>query len=504
MSTSRPGGYTHALLLGMGGSSLGPEVLARSFGAAPGFPQLLVLDSTDPTQVGRIEGMIDPATTLFIVSSKSGSTLEPDVLHRYFYDLAEEMLGKGKAGAHFVAVTDPGSKLEESARRDGFHQVFFGDPAIGGRYSVLSNFGMVPAAVIGLDVRRIFEITHAMVRSCAAGVPPKANPGFELGAVLGAAGVAGRDKVTLIASDPIADIGAWLEQLIAESTGKQGKGLIPVDLEPLGQPRVYGEDRVFVYLRLDGHDDAEKDGAVRDLEEAGQPVVRITLASPMMLFQEFFRWEVAIAAAGAVIGIDPFDQPDVEASKIKTRALTQDYEEKGTVAPEAPVLSDGGVSLFTDAANASALKAEAGADTLEAWLGAHFRRVHPGDYIGLLAYLDRQPEHTAVLQGVRKRLRDHTKVATVLGFGPRFLHSTGQAYKGGPNSGVFLQITASQPPEDLAIPGRKATFGVIEAAEARGDFEVLAERGRRVLRVDLGSDIEGGLKRVADAIERSL
>ena len=500
----KAGGFTHALLLGMGGSSLGPEVLARSFGAAPGFPELLVLDSTDPVQIGRIEAMIDPATTLFIVSSKSGSTLEPDVLHRYFFDLTEEMLGEGKAGAHFVAVTDPGSKLEESARRDGFLRVFFGDPAIGGRYSVLSNFGMVPAAVIGLDVRAIFETTQTMVRSCGAGAPPKANPGFELGALLGAAGVAGRDKVTLMASDAIADIGAWLEQLIAESTGKQGKGLIPVDLEPLGKPNVYGDDRVFAYIRLDGAEDPDKDGLVRELEEAGQPVVRITLAAPLMLFQEFFRWEVAIAVAGAVIGIDPFDQPDVEASKIKTRALTEDYEKKGCLAPETPVLREGGISLFTDAANTAALKADAGVETLDAWVGAHFRRAHAGDYIGLLAYLDRQPEHTAVLQRVRKKLRDHLEVATVLGFGPRFLHSTGQAYKGGPNTGVFLQITASSPADDLGIPGRKATFGVIEAAEARGDFEVLAERGRRVLRVDLGADVEGGLARLADAIERSL
>ena len=500
----KAGGFSHALLLGMGGSSLGPEVLARSFGAAPGFPKLLVLDSTDPTQVARIEGMIDPATTLFIVSSKSGSTLEPDVLHRYFYDLAEEMLGKGKAGPHFVAVTDPGSKLEESARRDGFHQVFFGDPEIGGRYSVLSNFGMVPAVVIGLDVRRIFETTRTMVRSCGAGAPPKSNPGFELGALLGVAGVAGRDKITLIASDAIADIGAWLEQLIAESTGKQGKGLIPVDLEPLGKTPEYGDDRVFAFIRLDGAEEPAKDELARELEEAGQPVVRITLASPEMLFQEFFRWEVAIAVAGAVIGIDPFDQPDVEASKIKTRALTQDYEDKGALAPETPAIVEGGISLFTDAANAAALKTDAGAQTLDAWLGAHFRRAHAGDYIGLLAYLDRQPAHAAVLQGIRKKLRDHRKVATVLGFGPRFLHSTGQAYKGGPNSGVFLQITASKPPEDLAIPGRKATFGIIEAAEARGDFAVLAERCRRVLRVDLGSDVEGGLARLADAIERSL
>ncbi len=496
-------GYAHALLLGMGGSSLGPEVLARSFGAKPGFPELLVLDSTDPTQVARIASSIDPAKTLFIVSSKSGSTLEPDVLHRYFFDLTEKTVGQGKAGAHFIAVTDPGSKLEVTARADGFARVFHGDPTIGGRYSVLSNFGMVPAAVIGLDVRGIFETTKTIVRACGPSAPPAANPGFELGALLGAGGVAGRDKVTLIASDAIADIGAWLEQLIAESTGKNGKGLIPVDLEPLGDPKVYGADRLFAYLRLDGADDTAKDEAVRALEEAGQPVVRITLASPLMLFQELFRWEVAIAVAGAVIGIDPFDQPDVEASKIKTRALTQDYEANGALSPETPVLSEDGLALYTDSANAAALRAAA-AQTLDAWLGAHFRRAQAGDYIGLLAYLDRRPEHAATLQAARKRLRDHLKVATVLGFGPRFLHSTGQAYKGGPNSGVFLQITASPRAQDVAVPGRKATFGVIEAAEARGDFDVLAERGRRVLRIDLGPDVEGGLRRLVHAIEHSL
>jgi len=498
----RAAGYAHVLLLGMGGSSLGPEVLAKTFGHEPGFPELLVLDSTDPAQIARYQAMIDPANTLFIVSSKSGSTLEPDILHRYFFAVAERALGAGKAAARFIAVTDPGSKLEETARRDGFAHVYHGDPAIGGRYSVLSNFGMVPAAVVGLDIRAIFDTVATMARACGASAPPAANPGFVLGALLGTAAKAGRDKVTLIASEAIGDIGAWLEQLLAESTGKQGKGLIPIDAEPLGKAADYGSDRVFAYLRLDGHDDVVRDQAVRDLEEADQPVVRITLASREMLFQEFFRWEIAVAVAGAVIGIDPFDQPDVEASKVKTRALTQAYEESGALAPESPVFEAGGLAVYADDANAEALDKAAGVRTLEAWLRAQLRRAGPGDYIGLLAYLDRNPDHIAALQAIRKRVRDHRKVATVLGFGPRFLHSTGQAYKGGPNSGVFIQIT-HRPAREIDVPGRKMTFGVVEAAEARGDFEVLAERGRRLLRIDLGADVEGGLRRLADALEHA-
>ncbi len=498
----RDAGYTHALLLGMGGSSLGPEVLAKTFGPRPGFPNLVVLDSTDPDQVSRVARSIDPARTLFIVSSKSGSTLEPDVLYRYFHDVAEAALGAGAAGARFIAVTDPGSDLEKTAKRDGFARVFHGDPAIGGRYSVLSNFGMVPAAVLGLDVRAIFETVRTMVFACGPSAPPAANPGFVLGYVMGVAAKAGRDKVTLIASDEIADFGAWLEQLLAESTGKQGKGLIPVDAEPLMRAQSYGADRLFAYLRVEGHDDIARDEAVRALEEAGQPVVRITLADRSMLFQEFFRWEFAVAIAGAVIGINPFDQPDVEASKIKTRALTGAYESSGSLAPETSVFEVGGIAVFADAANARALADDAGVRTLEAWFRAQLRRARPGDYIGLLAYLDRSERHIAALQALRRRILDHRKVATVLGFGPRFLHSTGQAYKGGPNSGVFIQIT-HRASADLAVPGRKASFGVVEAAEARGDFEVLVERGRRLLRFDLGTDVDGGLRRMTEALERA-
>jgi transaldolase/glucose-6-phosphate isomerase len=493
-------GFTHAVLLGMGGSSLGPEVLAETFGSKPGHPELIVLDSTDPAQVRRVAGMIDPARTLFVVSSKSGSTLEPDVLHSFFFDMVEKSLGKGKAGDHFIAVTDPGSKLEESARAQGFWRVFHGEPTIGGRYSVLSNFGMVPAAIIGLDVREIFEILGPMVRACGPGAPPRANPGFQLGAFLGLGANNGRDKVSLIVSDEIGYLGAWLEQLIAESTGKQGKGLIPIDLEPLGSPAVYGPDRVFAYVRLEHHDDPARDTTVRALEEAGQPVVRITLASKEMIFQEFFRWEIAIAVAGAVIGIDPFDQPDVEASKVKTRALTAAYERTGEMPSDQPILSEGALSVYADKANAGDLGK---VDNLEELLRAHLARAGEGDYFALLAYVDRNPAHAELLQEVRRRIRDHRKVATVLEFGPRFLHSTGQAYKGGPNSGVFLQITGNGAPE-TPIPGRKMSFAVVEAAEARGDFEVLGERKRRVLRVDLGDDVEAGLRHLANVVERAL
>jgi transaldolase/glucose-6-phosphate isomerase len=497
------GGFTHALLLGMGGSSLGPEVLATTFGAAPGFPDLLVLDSTDPAQVSRVAGLIDPARTLFIVASKSGTTLEPDVLHAFFYDLAERALGAGEAGPRFIAITDPGSKLEALAREQGFLRIFQGVPSIGGRYSALSNFGMVPAAILGLDVRAILRSVATMVRACGPSAPPEANPAFTLGALLGAGGRSGRDKVTLIASDGIADLGAWLEQLIAESTGKLGKGLIPINGETLGPPEAYGNDRIFVYLRLDGQDDTARDQAVRALEEAGQPVARITLASPAMVFQEFFRWELAVAVAGAVIGIDPFNQPDVESSKIKTRALTDAHAAGKSPPDETPIFQDGAIALYADPANAAELASSVAEPSLEAYLGAHFARGRPGDYMALLAYLDRTAAHIERLQAFRMRLRERSRLAGTVQFGPRFLHSTGQAYKGGPNTGVFLQITA-QPAKDLDIPGRTFSFGVVEAAQAKGDFDVLAERGRRLLRAHLLGDIDSALSRLLEAAERSL
>ena len=495
-------GFIHALLLGMGGSSLGPEVLAETFGSRPGHPKLLVLDSTDPDQVARFEAQIDPARTLYIVASKSGSTLEPDILHRYFWDRACRALGADKAGAAFVAITDPGSQLEAAAKAQGFRRIFLGDPEIGGRYSVMSNFGLVPAAVAGLDVRAFVASARIMTHSCEAGAPPAANPGVALGLALGAAAKAGRDKLTLIASRGLADVGAWLEQLIAESTGKLGQGIIPLDGEPPAPAHAYGHDRIFAYLRLADHDQPELDAHVRALEDAGHPVVRIVLASRDSLGQEFIRWEVATAIAGAVIGIHPFDQPDVEASKIKTRELTAGYEATGALAAETPFLEADAIALFADEANAAALTS-GGADTLEAVLAAHFARAGACDYLALLAYLDRDHAHIAALQAIRNRLLRHMKLATTLQFGPRFLHSTGQAYKGGPASGVFLQITHAVG-EDLPVPGRKYSFGVVLQAQARGDLGVLAERGRRHLRVHLGADVDTGLKRLAAAVERAL
>jgi transaldolase/glucose-6-phosphate isomerase len=496
-------GFTHALLLGMGGSSLGPEVLAKTFGRQAGFPELHVLDSTDPAQIATFEGKLDIARTLFIVSSKSGSTLEPNILKAYFFARAEEALGKGKAGAHFVAVTDPGSQMQKVAEQDGFRHIFFGDPGIGGRYSVLSNFGLVPAAVMGLDINAFIEATAVMVRSCGAAVPPADNPGAVLGTILGLGGTHGRDKVTIIASPGIADVGAWLEQLLAESTGKQGKGLVPVDSEPLGRPEVYGSDRVFAYLRLETAPNSEQEAAVAALEKAGQPVVRIAVSDPRQIGQEFFRWEIATAVAGSIIGINAFDQPDVEASKIKTRDLTTAYEKAGALPPEEPFFSAEGISLFADPRNAEAIASAAREKTFEAYIAAHLARLGAGDYAALLAYIERNSAHTAALTELRTIIRDRRKVATCVGFGPRFLHSTGQAYKGGPNSGVFLQITADDA-RDLAVPGHTFGFSIVKQAQARGDFEVLAERGRRALRVHLGRDLAGGLARLREAVTKAL
>ncbi|WP_342643160.1 bifunctional transaldolase/phosoglucose isomerase [Rhodoligotrophos ferricapiens] len=496
-------GFKHALLLGMGGSSLGPEVLTRTFGKKEGYPELLVLDSTDPQQIASFERRIDLANTVFIVSSKSGSTLEPNILKDYFFDAVGKAIGQDKAGSRFIAVTDPGSHMQQVAEEDKFRHIFFGDPGIGGRYSVLSNFGMVPAAVMGLDLDRFLTATAIMVESCGPDAPPLENPGILLGTILGIGATTGRDKVTVIASPGISDVGAWLEQLLAESTGKQGHGIIPVDAEPLGAPTVYGSDRIFAYLRLDSAPDEAQDAAIAALEQAGQPVVRISLADPYQIGQEFYRWEVATAVAGSVIGINAFNQPDVEASKIATRQLTDEYEQTGKLPEETPLLSADGLTLYADPKNAEALSAAAGEKTVDAVIKAHLARARPGDYAALLAYIDHNAENTATLTALRTRIRDRLKVATCVGFGPRFLHSTGQAYKGGPNSGVFLQITAD-PSADLAVPGRKYSFGVVILAQARGDFAVLAERDRRALRVHLGSDVQGGLKRLARAIDNAL
>jgi transaldolase / glucose-6-phosphate isomerase len=496
-------GFKDALLLGMGGSSLGPEVLAAVFGQKPGYPRLRILDSTVPAQIGAIEHTLDLGKTLFIVSSKSGSTTEPNAFKDYFFKRVADTVGEANAGRHFIAITDPGSSLETTAKTQGFREIFFGVPSIGGRYSVLSPFGLVPAAIAGIDIVALEQSTRMMMRSCGPDVPPSDNPGVALGLALGSAALQGRDKVTILASPRLADFGAWAEQLFAESTGKHDKGLIPIDGEPLGVPQLYGDDRFFISLTLDGEADNGKAGKLTKLQAAGHPVVRIVIESPEQLGQEFFRFEIATAVAGAVIGINPFDQPDVEASKIKTRELTTAFEKSGALPAETPVLSSKSIDVYTDDANAKALR-EAGANgALDGWLKAHLGRIQSGDYFATLAYVARDEANAAPLQKARLAVRERRHVATCLEFGPRFLHSTGQAYKGGPDSGVFLQVT-SDDAQDLPIPAHRASFGVVKAAQARGDFGVLVERGRRALRVHLKGNLQNGLAELEAAIQRAL
>ena len=499
----RSAGFSHALLLGMGGSSLCPEVLRLSFGRVEGFPDLHVLDSTDPAQVKSFENKIDLADTLFFVSSKSGSTLEPNIFKQYFLERVRQTIGEPEVGNRFIAVTDPGSKLQRDAERDGFRNVFFGDQSIGGRYSALSNFGIVPAAAMGIDVGRFLDRTNEMVKACGAEVSAEDNPGVILGAILGVAHKQHRDKVTIVASPGIYDLGAWLEQLLAESTGKNGSGLIPVDREALAGAEAYGADRLFVYLRLESEPNPAQDEAVEVLRRAGQPVVQISLGDVYNLGQEFFRWEIATAVAGSVIGINPFDQPDVEASKIATKKLTEEYERNGSLPAESPLFEAEGIKLFADDKNAAALGEAVSDRSLSGYLRAHLDRLEAGDYFAVLAYVEMTREHEAALQSARHAVRDDKRVATCLGFGPRFLHSTGQAYKGGPDSGVFLQITCDDA-LDLQVPGQRYTFGIVKAAQARGDFAVLAERGRRALRVHLGTDVNAGLEKLRQEITSAL
>ena len=492
--------FRHAVLLGMGGSSLCVEVLRLTFGKFGGYPELHVLDSTDPAQVKAVEKKLDLKKTLCIVSSKSGSTLEPNIFKQYFYERIRQKVGDKEVGSHFIAVTDPGSKMEQVAKDGGFRHIFHGVPSIGGRYSALSHFGTVPGAVMGLDVSKFLKITQKMVKACGPTTAPEKNPGVILGTILGVAANHGRDKITIFTSPGVSDLGAWLEQLIAESTGKVGKGIIPVDREKIGKPAVYGNDRVFAYLRLAKENNRAMDAAVTALEKAGHPVVRIVLGTKFDLGQEFFRWEIATATAGSIIGINTFNQPDVEASKIETRKLTSEYEATGKLPSEAPFFEDQGLKLFADEKNAAALKNNA---NLAEVLRAHLGRIGAGDYFALLGYIQMNDAHEKSLQAIRHQIRDAKKSATCLGFGPRFLHSTGQAYKGGPNSGVFLQLTCDDA-ADIPVPGQKFTFGIVKAAQARGDFAVLSDRDRRALRIHLGKNVKGDLAKLAKAVKQAL
>ena len=501
----RSADFKSVLLLGMGGSSLCPEVLAKTFGPQLDFPELYIVDSTDPAQVMAACDEVNLSEALVIVASKSGSTLEPNILKQFFFDEVRRVVGPENVGSHFVAITDPGSKMEQVAKDDGFRYIFYGDPQIGGRYSALSNFGLVAATVAGLHVGKLLDEAAKGVAS--AKEPIQNNPGVQLGLLLGTAANAGRDKITIFTSPEIYDLGAWLEQLIAESTGKQGKGITPVDRAAIGPPEVYGNDRVFAYVRLKSAADvsaqSDLDAKVAALEAAGHPVVTIEIEDLYEIFGQFFTWEIATAVAGSVMGINPFNQPDVEAAKIETRTLTTEYEKTGELPERQPVLSEAGIELYATEAYAAKLRSAAPTDSLTGFLRAHLDELRAGDYFAALAFLPMFPEHEAAIQVLRHRVRDRKHVATCLGFGPRFLHSTGQDYKGGPNTGVFLQITAKHA-EDEDIPGQKYSFGVVIDAQAAGDLAVLEARGRRALRVHLGADVSAGLNALNAAVAAAL
>ncbi len=464
----REAGYRHVVLLGMGGSSLGPEVLRQTFGSAQGYPQMSVLDSVVPDWVSAVTSAIDPARTLFLFASKSGGTVEPNALYRHFRALVEQAVGQREAGQRFIAITDPGTSLERLGREQGFRRVFLNPPDIGGRYSVLSLFGLVPAALMGIDIEKLLDRADLMRDACGPEVPAEQAPGAWLGAVMASLAQAGRDKLTIVTSPGIASFGLWLEQLIAESTGKDGKGIVPVAGEPLAPPGAYGDDRAFVYLRLNSDDNKATDQAISALEARGQPVVRLELRDRYDLGAEFYRWEFATAVAGAIMGIHPFDQPDVQATKEQTDRVLSEYLRSGGL-PE--VRSGQSLRQLLDSAR-------------------------PGDYLAIMAYLRPTPEVEAALADLRRRVMERHRLATTLGYGPRFLHSTGQLHKGGRNSGLFLQIVAEQSTQ-VPIPGEGYTLNVLTDAQALGDLRALQALGRRVARVRLGPDVVAGVKALA-------
>ncbi len=481
-------GFRHVMLLGMGGSSLCVEVFRQVYGAQPGAPTLWVLDTTHPDVVRKFEEAVDLPRTLFIVASKSGTTTEVAAFDAYFFDRVKAVRGDG-AGRQFIAITDPGTPLAASAEARGFRRVVLNPPDIGGRYSGLSYFGLVPAALAGVDIARLLAQSDAMARACQPAVPVRENPGAWLGAILGEAALAGRDKVTILAPPPLESFGLWAEQLIAESTGKEGKGIVPIAQEPVGSPKVYGRDRLFVYLTLDG--EGRLDAAVAALEAAGHPVVRLRMPDVSWIGAEFYRWEMATAVAGAILGINPFDEPNVQESKDNTRRALDLYVAEGRLPQEAPAWEADGVTFFGEREEAS---------SWEEALRVHLRGVQPGEYVAWMAYLDSTGPHEEALQAIRTRVRDALRVATTVGYGPRFLHSTGQLHKGGPNRGVFVQLTAD-PATDLPIPGQPYSFGTLIAAQALGDWQSLRAHGRRVVRLHLGRDVAAGLASIQRALD---
>jgi transaldolase/glucose-6-phosphate isomerase len=479
-------GYSDVLLLGMGGSSLAPEVLSRVFGGqVAGMPRLAVLDSTDPGATLAQAERLDPARTLFIVSTKSGGTVETLSFFKYFYNWTAGALGSERAGEHFVAITDPGSKLADLAERYDFRTIFLNDPNIGGRYSVLSYFGLVPAALVGVDIETLLEQALTMACNCASCNCPVDgdNTGAWLGAILGELAKTGRDKVTFVTSARLGNFGDWVEQLIAESTGKEGKGILPVVGEPPGPPSVYEDDRLFVYLRLDGDDASNRtyDAAVQDLEDAGHPVVCLRLRDLYDLGEQFFLWEMATVVAGYRLGINPFNQPNVEAAKVLAREAVAAYRETGVLPSQEP------------------------APLTAVSLAGFLAQVQIGDYVALQAYVQPTKDVDAALLVLRTLLRDRLRVATTVGYGPRFLHSTGQLHKGDGGAGLFIQFTADDPadapiPDEAGAPDSAMSFGVLKMAQMLGDKQALLEAGRRVIHFHLGDDVVGGLKLLAEAL----
>jgi transaldolase/glucose-6-phosphate isomerase len=494
----RSAGFTSCVLLGMGGSSLAPEVFRETFGSATGQPKLFVLDSTDPATILAVEGQIDLAHTLFIVASKSGGTIETLSHFKHFYAKVREIAPED-AGKQFIAITDPGTKLEDLARENGFRATFRNQPDIGGRYSALSYFGLAPAAILGIDIATLLDRARAMEAACAPGAETDANPGLWLGAIIGTAALAGRDKLTLVISPPVATFGYWVEQLIAESTGKEGKGILPVEGETLGAPEVYGADRLFVYLRTNDGFDARQDAAVAALEQAGQPVVTLPMRDTYDVGGEFFRWEFATAVAGALLDINAFDQPNVQEAKDRTNAILDQYRVTRELPQPAAILRTEHVAVIGGEGQSHRL---VDAVSLQAALEAYAAEAKPGDYFALLAYIERTPKTQEALQAIRLRLRDLARDATTLGYGPRFQHSTGQLHKGGPNTGVFLQFVADDA-KDVAIPDEPYTFGVLKQAQALGDLQALEAHGRRVIRLNLGADIAAGLGELREALDAS-
>jgi RpiB/LacA/LacB family sugar-phosphate isomerase len=484
--------FTHVVVLGMGGASLCGEVFNLAFGSKMGFPDLVLLDSTDPATVKQTFERLNLSRTLFIVASKSGDTLETLAFYEYFRGQVEAS-SVPRAGIHFVAITDPGRPLDKIASETGFRRTFLNPASIGGRYSALSFFGLVPAALMGIDIKLLLDRAHAMVEACGNAVSARDNAAVRLGGALAGLAKVGRDKVTLVLSRQLRALGPWIEELLAESLGKGGKGVVPVYDEPLGSPAVYGDDRVFVAITLDGDDSS--DLYLNALEDAGHPVIRIPLKDPLEVGAEFFRWELATAAAGAALGVNPFDEPDVVRGRETTATLLSSWK-KSRRLPEWPVdVAEGGLALLTNSAAKSATVSQG----LQAFLG----QAGAGDYIAILAYLAPTADTWSRLQELRTLLRDRLRVATTVGFGPRYLHSTGQLHKGGRANGLFLQLTGEDK-DDMAIPGSGYGFATLKAAQALGDLQTLRDAGRRVVRVHLTGKQPQALEQLVQVAQRAV